>query len=97
MSDEFGGSILTVTDDDGNEFELEIIDEIEYEGESFTVFLPADIDTMDADDPDFGYVILRNVEENGEEYFESVDDEALLEKVYEHYMEILELEEDEEE
>ena len=44
---------------------------------------------MDEDDPDFGIIILKVIEENGEELFDSVDDEDELQRVYEHFMEIL--------
>lgn len=96
MSDDFGASFISLTDEDGNEFELEIVDVVSYEGESYTVFLPADIDEMDPNDPDYGFVILKNIEDNGEELYASVDDDALLEQVYEYYMELVENEEEEE-
>jgi hypothetical protein len=52
---------------------------------------------MDENDPDYGLVILRSVIENGEELFESVDDEDELNDVYEHFMVLLFDDEDEEE
>ena len=92
MEEEFGASYITIEDDEGNEFELEHLNTLQFEGEEYMVFLPAD---MDEDDPDYGFIILRSVEENGEETFDSVDDEELLEKVYAVYMEMLENSEDE--
>jgi len=32
MNEEFGSDIITVTDEEGNEFELELLDDIEFEG-----------------------------------------------------------------
>ncbi|MCD8117618.1 MAG: DUF1292 domain-containing protein [Oscillospiraceae bacterium] len=84
MDDEFGASYITIEDDEGNEFELEHLGTLEYEGEEYMVFLPAD---MDEDDPDYGFIILQVVEENGEEQFASVDGEEKLQRVYEYYME----------
>ncbi len=49
----------------------------EVDDQSYTAFLPAD---MDENDPDYGYIILKNLEENGEEIFGSVDDDAELGK-----------------
>ncbi len=89
MSNEFGSDYITVTDDDGNEFELELLDSIEFEGSAYTVFLPANIDSMDTQDPDYGFIILKNIEENGEELFGSVDDEDELNRVYEYYMRLM--------
>ena len=96
MSEQFGADYISLTDEEGNEFELEILDVVSFEGESYTVFLPADIDEMDPNDPDYGFVILKNVEDQGEELYASVDDEELLERVYEYYMELVENAEDEE-
>ncbi|MCD8322430.1 MAG: DUF1292 domain-containing protein [Oscillospiraceae bacterium] len=94
MDDEFGASYITIEDDDGNEFELEHLGTLEFEGEEYMVFLPAD---MDEDDPDFGFIILQVVEENGEEQFASVDDEEKLQRIYEYYMEMVFSDEEEEE
>lgn len=94
MSEEFGNDFITIIDDDGQEFELEILDSMDYNGSTYVAFLPAN---MDENDPDYGLVILRSVIENGEELFESVDDENELNDVYEHFMVLLFDDEDEEE
>lgn len=86
------GYFVDLTDEEGNNFKLEIVGEVEYEGELYRVFLPTD---MDEDDPDYGFIILKSVMEGDEELLDSVDDEELLEKVYAIYME--EVFEDEEE
>ncbi len=93
MDSEFGASYITIEDDDGNEFELEHLSTLEFEGEEYMVFLPAD---MDEDDPDYGFIILRVEEADGEEQFVSVDDEDLLQRVYEYYMENIFSDEEEE-
>ena len=95
MSNEDWKDTVTIVDDDGQEFELEVLDSMEYRGQTYMLFLPAD---MSEDDPDYGYIILRAVEdENGEELFESIDDEEQLQDVYEHFMVILFGDEDEDE
>lgn len=86
MSNEYGSDFITVIDDDGNEFELEHLDTIEFEKETYMAFLPAD---MDEDDPDYGIIILQVVEEDGEEVLGSVDDEDKLGRVYDHFMTVL--------
>ena len=93
MSKEFGNDFMTIIDDDGNEFNLELLDTIDYNGETFSAFLPAD---MDEDDPDFGIILLKIMEENGEELFGSIDDDDELDKVYNYYMEEIFADEDEE-
>lgn len=95
MSEDFGSDFVTIIDDDGQEFELEVLDSMEYNGESYVAFLPAD---MDEDDPEFGMIILRSVlDEKGEELFESIDDDDKLQDVYEHFMVLLFDDEEEEE
>ena len=78
------GYFIDLTDEEGNNFKLEIVGDVEYEGELYRVFLPTD---MDEEDPDYGFIILKSVMNGDEELLDSVDDEELLEKVYAVYME----------
>ncbi len=41
MSEEFGPDFITVTDEDGNDFELEHLDTLEYNNEVYMAFFPA--------------------------------------------------------
>lgn len=86
MSEQFGSDYITVTDDDGNEFELEHLDTIEHEGALYMAFLPAD---MDENDEDYGMIILKVIEENGEEILATVDDESEMASVYDTFMQQL--------
>lgn len=92
MDEEFGASFITIEDDEGNEFELEHLGTVEFEGSEYMVFLPAD---MDEDDPDYGFIILKVEEVDGEEQFVSVDDDDELQRVYDYYMEQVFSEEEE--
>ncbi len=80
------GIFVDITDEEGNNFKLEIVGEIEYEGELYRVFLPTD---LEEDDPDYGFIILKCTQVGEEEMLDSVDDEELLEKIYAVYMEEL--------
>lgn len=95
MSDTFGGDLITIADEEGNEFELEMLDVMDLDGQSYSVFVPADIENMDVNDPDYGLIFLRNREENGEEFFDSIDDDEELDRVYEAYQLIMDAEEEE--
>ncbi|MBQ2619069.1 MAG: DUF1292 domain-containing protein [Oscillospiraceae bacterium] len=77
---------MDMTDEEGNNFRLEVVGEVEFEGELYRVFLPTD---MDEDDPDYGFIILKSSMNGDEELLDSVDDEETLEKVYALYMEEL--------
>lgn len=94
MSEDYGSDFITITDEDGNEFELEHLGTLEHNGVVYMSFVPAD---MDEDDEDFGMIILQVIESNGEEILADVDDPALLEQVYEKFMEEIFDDEDEEE
>ena len=93
MSEEYGNDFVTMVVENGEEFVLEVLDTIDYNGRTYTAFLPAD---MDENDPDYGMVLLQNViDENGEEVFDTIDDEDELNAVYEQFMRVLFDDEDE--
>ncbi|HIT25630.1 MAG TPA: DUF1292 domain-containing protein [Candidatus Enterenecus avicola] len=83
MSEEFGPDFVTVTDEDGNEFELEHLGTLEYKDNTYMAFVPAD---MDEDDEDFGLILLRVAEDNGEQILADIDDQTELDEVYEQFM-----------
>lgn len=95
MSDEFGPSFITLTDEDGNDIELEYVDALVYEGQTYMAFFPAVEDEADEESEDYGLVILKSVMENSEELLSTLDDEAELEKIYELFMEQLLADEEE--
>ena len=94
MSEEYGPDFITLTDDEGNEFEMEHLGTLEYNGTVYMSFVPAD---MDEDDEDFGLILLKVVVKDGEELLADIDDEEELNAVYEQFMEVLFEDEDEEE
>ena len=104
MSEEFGPDFITVTDEDGNEFELEMVDSLEHNGITYFALFPAvgeDEETgepidVDADDEEFGLVIMKTIMENGEELLSTPDSDEELEEVYALFMERFFEEEDEE-
>jgi len=86
MGDEYGNDYVTISDDEGNEFELEHLDTAELNGKIYMAFLPAD---MDEDDEEFGLIILSVIEKDGEEILTTIDDDEELAIVYEHFIERL--------
>ena len=44
MDTEFGRDFITITDEDGVEYELEILSTVEYNGALYYALAPADID-----------------------------------------------------
>ena len=86
MSSEFGNDFVTISDEDGNDFVLEHLDTIEIDDTFYMAFLPTD---LDEDDDDYGLIILKATEEDGEEVLASIDDDSLLEDIYSRFMERL--------
>ena len=93
MSEEYGPDFITVTDEEGNEFELEHLGTLEHKGATYMSFVPAD---MDEEDEDFGLILLKVVEKDGEELLADIDNEEELNEVYEQFMEVLFEDEEEE-
>ena len=95
MDESFGPDFFTLTDEDGNEFELELVDTLEHQGVTYYAMFPAveeDDETgepkdVDADDEEYGLVILKVIEENGEELLSTPDSDQELDEVYELFME----------
>ncbi len=99
MDDSFDSTFITLTDEDGNEIELEYVDTVEYNGAVYLSFFPA-VSEEDAaaaeESDDYGLIILKVVADNGEEEeLVTVDDEQELNAVYDLFMEAL-FDEDEE-
>jgi len=86
MSSEFGSDFITISDEAGNDFILEHLDTIEIDDVFYMAFLPTDIDE---DDDDYGLVILKVIEEDGEEVLISIDDDNLLDDIYGQFVERL--------
>lgn len=86
MSEEYGPDFITLTDEEGNEFELEHLGTLEHKGNTYMSFVPAD---MNEDDEDFGLILLKVVEKDGEELLADIDNEEELDEVYEQFMEVL--------
>ena len=95
MDDSFGPDFITVTDEEGNDFELEMVDSLEHNGITYYAMFPAveeDEATgqpkdVDADDEEYGLVIMKAIEENGEELLSTLDSDEELDTVYELFME----------
>ena len=89
MSDEFGPTFITVTDEDGNEIALEFIDALEYNGQMYQAFFPAETEGEDEDNPDNGLVILKVLHEDGEDILSTLDSDEEMDAVYDLFMESL--------
>lgn len=90
---DYGSDFVTLTDEEGNAFELEHLDTLEHKGITYMAFTPAD-----AEEGEEVEVIILKVEINGdEEELVTVEDDDELDEVYELFMQRISEEEDEEE
>ena len=89
MNDEFGPNFVTLTDDEGNDVELEYVDALEYNGTTYMAFFPVveEDSEEEENEEEYGLVILKSQMENGEEFLVTIDDEEEIDKVYDLFME----------
>lgn len=97
MSDEYGNDFITLTDEEGNEIELEHLDTLEYNGETYMAFIPAMDDKEEALDDSAELIILKTEEEDGEEMLVTLDDENELQLVFEMFLSRFEEDDEEDE
>ena len=90
--DQYGSDFISITADDGTEFELEVLSTTEYNGCTYLAVIPAE-ENQDVLRTEVS--ILKSVEEDGEPVLYAVEDPDELETVYGLVMDSLYGEEDE--
>lgn len=78
MSELYGDDIITITDEDGKEYVLEVLAVLELDGTDYYALVPAEA----GEEEDLEVSILKAVEEDGEEILCAIEDEDELERVY---------------
>lgn len=94
MADQYGSDYITIVDDDGNEYELEVLSTLEYDGNTYLAVIPA---AGSLEEFQLEVSILKSVEEDGEPILCAIEDEEELQAVYDLIMDELYEEENEEE
>ena len=97
MQDDFGPNFITITDEDGNDIELEYVDALEYNGQTYMAFFPAVEEGEDEESDDYCLIILKSIMDNGEELLSTLDSDEELNQIYDLFMEQLMDDSDEEE
>ncbi len=93
MNDQYGSDFMTIVDEDGTEFELEVLTTVEYNGATYLAVTPA----TDEEIEDLEVSILKSVEEDeGDPILCAIEDEAELEAVYNLIMDQLYAEDEDE-
>ena len=93
MSEQYGSDFITIVDEDGAEFELEVLTTLDYNGATYLAVTIAGAEEAE----NLEVSILKSVEEDEDEpILCAVEDEQELETVYNLIMEQLYEEEDDE-
>ena len=85
---EYTPDLFELIDEEGNKKQFELFDAAEINGEQYFAMLPA-VEDDDFLNSDCELVILKSVEEDGEEILVSIDDEDEFETVSSFFMERL--------
>ena len=83
MSDEFGSDFITITDEEGIEYELEVLATLEYEGTEYLAMLLDDENSEE----EGNLVIMKRIEEDGEELLSTLDTDEEVDRIYDLFME----------
>ena len=90
---EENNNVFELIDDEGNAVAFELLANLELEGKEYIALTPAD-----TDDEEECEVIMMSIEtdENGEEYYDMVEDEDLQERLFNDFLKLIDESEDEE-
>ena len=91
MDNNYGSDFMTIVDEDGTEYELEILSTLEYNGFTYLAVIPAGAE----EDEELEVSILKSVDEDSEPILCAIEDEGELETVYNLIMDQLYEEEEE--
>ena len=91
LSDEDENEIIELIDDDGNQLKFKILDVLKYKGEKYAFLIEAEPDGEFTEND----VVIFRLNET-EEILEPIEDEKLLDEVFEYFVNEPDDEEDEE-
>ena len=89
MNEDYNPDIITLSDDDGNEFTFEVLDAIENDEARYLALLPVYEDPQKLLDDSGELVIVKVDEEDGEEFFSEIEDDDEYEMVADAFIDRL--------
>lgn len=89
-NEEYNPDLITLTDDEGKEYNFEVLDAIETDESRYLALLPQYDDPKAMLDDSGELVIVKVQEENGEEYFCEIEDDDEYETVADAFVDRLE-------
>ena len=78
----YGPDIVSLSDDEGNEYEFEVLDETDYKGKHYYALIPLFDDPDNDISQDDTYMIFEAAEdENGDPQLAEIEDDELLDEL----------------
>jgi len=90
MSENYGNSLVSVLDDEGNEHQFELLDAIETDEGRYVALLPIYTEVEAALEDDGELVILEVVNDNGDDLLVPIEDDEVFETIADAFQERLE-------
>ena len=88
--EEYNPDLVTLSDDDGKEYNFEVLDAIETDTDRYLALLPVYDDPQKMLDDSGELVIVKVVEEDGEEYYCEIEDDDEYETIADAFVDRLE-------
>ena len=73
--------VYTLTDEDGNESDFELLGRHDVDGQSYVALAPIDVDEDSDEEEEGSFIVLKVVEEDGEEIFETIEDDEEFDRI----------------
>lgn len=89
-NEEYNPDLITLSDDDGKEYNFEVLDAIETDEARYLALLPQYDDPKKMLDDSGELVIVKVGEENGEEFFYEIEDDDEYETIADAFVDRLE-------
>lgn len=89
IHEEYNPDILTLTDEDGNTNQFELISTIEEDDAKYVALVPVYDDPEELLEDDGEFIILKSVSVDGEEFLEAIEDEEEMDRIADAFEEKL--------
>ncbi|MCQ2441156.1 MAG: DUF1292 domain-containing protein [Clostridia bacterium] len=89
-NEEYNPDLVTLSDDDGKEYNFEVLDAVETDTDRYLALLPIYDDPQKMLDDSGELVIVKVVEEDGEEFYCEIEDDDEYETIADAFVDRLE-------
>ncbi len=75
-NDDYTPDLISLSDEDGNDYNFEVLDAIETDEGRYVALVPTYDDPQEQLDSDGQLIILKEIDEDGEAYYEEIEDDS---------------------